>query len=381
MSRPIRMLSPSFPDHSAAGPQGSTPPAFWPLRFASALAIGVSFFAALSGCGGSSSRDAALVHGPRHIDVELPQLEIHADNVDRLASCPPVGGVTQGWIPEIPTWSAQGTSTTAASVGGSNHDGGGKADPASTPATSFALSSKGTGNDGESTAKDAGASPNPDNQREIAVAKRSDDPDNGPTPTERAIRDTLAPFRSCYRRGLLHEPTQNGHVAVVVRVGPDGRVAQAETYGACELSREVIGCMMQVGKRLRFDPPAQGSATIIIPAVFAPRSGIVRQTPASHDDYAAAATVALESARPALHECEQRERRAVRSQQAWATFAFEVDSKGHAGAQTASPFGGNTELLKCAGDALQQIAFPIPDGGSATVRVRVEFNPRAISSE
>src|SRR4026209_2359579 len=31
-----------------------------------------------------------------------------------------------------------------------------------------------------------------------------------PTLTERAINDTIGPFRSCYHRGLLRDPSQDG---------------------------------------------------------------------------------------------------------------------------------------------------------------------------
>lgn len=301
--------------------------------------------AATAGCGGGAppqeSATAVMARGP-HRDVELPQLEIHADGVDRFSTCPPSGGVTRGWIPTIPEWTPP------------------KAAPAPAPsATAGGIA-----------------------EREIAILPRPDDPPNAPTPTEKALRDTLAPFRSCQQRGILHQGgslrdhSQDGHVAIIVRVGPDGRVVRSESYGACHLSREVVSCMMDVGKRLRFEAPAQGSSTIILPAVFAPRSGIAREAPGPNDDYTAAATVALEAARPGLHECEARERRAVRPPEAWGTYSFPVDEQGHAGPQEVTPFDGNQELLKCAGEVLQRTPFP---PGPAIVRVRVSFNPRGVA--
>jgi hypothetical protein len=311
------------------------------VTFASLSCTAVAMAVALAGAAGCGSTPPSASTGANAnahgIDVELPQLEIYGDGVERFANSPPSGDVTQGWIPKIADW---------------------KPPPADASAG-------------------ASATPSPIDH-EIAIAARIGDPPNAPTPTERAIRDTLAPFRTCHQRGLLHDPTQDGHVAVVVRVGADGRVVKSESYGACELSREVVACMVHVGRRLRFEPPAGGSASIILPAVFAPRSGIVRRAPGSHDEYAAAASVSLEDARAGLHDCERRERRAVRSQEAWATFIMEIDAKGHVVRQNIEPWSGNQELLKCASDVLGRIQFPVPESGTATVRSRITFNPRGI---
>lgn len=323
----------------------------------SVIATLVSALALAAGCGSSQGGKSGdtFVRPPKNIDVELPQLEIHADGVDRFATCPPAGGVTQGWIPKVPAWTAPPAPKTAPVA------------PAN-PANSGSVA-------------DGGAPPAVSPEREIAIGQHADEPANAPTPTEKAIRDTLQPFRTCYRRGLLHDATQNGHVAVVVRVGGDGRVAEVESYGACELSREVVSCMRDVGKRLRFEAPPEGSATIILPAVFAPRSGIVRQAPGPNDEYAASAAIALEAARPGLHECEKRERRAVRSQEGWGTFVIEVDDKGQVVHQNIEPWSGNQELLRCASDVVGRLTFPVPANGSATVRARISFNPRGIVAE
>lgn len=304
--------------------------------------------ATIVACGSSqSTKEAPIARGPHNVDVELPQFEINGDGVDRFATCPPTGGVTQGWIPNVGTWAASEAPAVA-----TNADAGAAAAPGALPRRT---------------------------DDEIAAAPRAGEPSNAPTAAEKAIRDTLQPFRTCHRRGLLHDATQDGHVAIVIRVGADGRVAKTESHGACELSREVIACMMHVANRLRFDPPAEGTpTTIILPAVFAPRSGIVRNAPGSHDEYAAAASVSLETARRGLHDCEQRERRAVRSQQAWATFIMDVDDKGRVVRQNLDPWSGNQELLKCAGDVMSRVTFPPPVSGTATVRARISFNPRGI---
>jgi hypothetical protein len=346
------------------------------MRFISSLLVGTCFALPLLGaCGGSQTREKnTFVRGPRHVDVELPQLEINADGIDRYATCPPTGGVTQGWIPKIPPWSAPTTPTTPA------------VRPAARPPSATLGTIADDAGAGASGSAVVGAGSAPDAsaggvlaEGEIRVARRTDDPANAPTATERAIRDTLQPFRRCYHRGLRHDETQNGHTAIVVRVANDGRVAKTESFGTCELANDVVQCMMQVASRLRFDPPSEGHSTIIVPAVFAPRSGIVRQTPGSNDDYAAAAAIAIEGARPDLHGCEERERRAVRSRSGWGTFVIDIDDKGHAVQQNIDPWDGqHQDLLRCASDAMARIEFPPPPGGSATVRVRITFNPRGI---
>jgi hypothetical protein len=331
---------------------------FGKLRFffSSSVVSIAAIAAVIAACGGQKPKsDNTFVRGPRHADIELPQLEIHSDGLDRFSRCPASGGAVQGWVPKVPAWTppAMPAPPAAAAAKTAPADGGADA-----------------GVDGSVASTNVG-------EDEISIQKRADDPINAPSPTERAIRDTLRPFRSCFRRGaILKDGThEEGRVAIAVRVGGDGRVVRSESYGACELSREVIGCMLRVAGRLRLDPPAEGRSTIIIPAVFAPKGGMSRQIAGAHDDYAAAAAVAIEGARPDFHACEQAARRAVRSPHAWGNFVIDVDEKGHGARQNIDPWDGkNQELLKCASDAIARITFPPPPGGTATVRVRVVFN-------
>lgn len=326
------------------------------FRF-SAVSCAVTASVAI-GCGSQQPPDKTFVRGARHADVELPQFEVHSDGIDRFTTCPPSGSATQGWVPKVAAFSG----------------------PSAAPAAPKPASDAGV------SAFDAEA---PNLEGEISVQKREDDPANAPTATEKAIRDTLRPFRACYRRGTLMRvgafrdeaarevAVRDSHVAIVVRVGSDGRVVKTESYGACELSRETISCMLQVGKRLRFDPPADGNAaTIILPAMFAgSTAGVSRNPTGAYDDYAAAAAVVFENARPDLHACEQAARKAVRSPNGWGTFVIDIDATGKAVRQNIDPWDGkNQPLLQCASDAVARLSFPTPPGGSATVRVRVVFN-------
>ncbi|HSQ63204.1 MAG TPA: AgmX/PglI C-terminal domain-containing protein [Polyangiaceae bacterium] len=258
----------------------------------------------------------------RGTSIEIAEFEVNADGVDRFASCPPPGELGQDWFPPVPDWSPPP---------GSKND----IDPAD-------------------------VRPNL----------------TGQTATERAIEDTHAAFRSCYHRGLVHDPTQFGHVAIVLRVGPNGRVLQTESYGACELQKEVVECMRGDAKALRFAPPPAGKDTIVIPVVFAPKNGSANG-PSANDAYTAAAYVALESLAPELHECEKQARAEGRDVEAFGTFDLTIDGRGYVTGANIDPWGGDKDLLACAAQVMQKLKVPPPAGGKGKVLARVTFNPRA----
>jgi hypothetical protein len=257
--------------------------------------------------------------------VEVAELEIDASGVDRFTNCPPPGELGQGWIPPIPPWTSHAASTPS--------------DPASeTPGTT-------------------------------EPASGADE-----LPADRAFALTHEAFRSCYARGLTLDPTQDGHVAMVLRIGGDGRVAKVESYGACEIARETIHCMQDVAKKIRLRPPPGGSDTVIVPAVFEQSIGLRRTDPAPGDAYATQAFIAVESLRPALHACEDHERAAGKSQQATATFALDVDAKGRVVRSRVDPWSGNQQLLACAAGVFERVVFGPPPRGRGSVLARVAFN-------
>jgi hypothetical protein len=256
--------------------------------------------------------------------VEVSELDINWNEIDRFENCPPPGELGQDWIPPLPNWTAP---------------------PATGPI------------DGS------------DLPPEVATM-------HGTTPTERAIADTRERFRNCYNHGLIYDPTQDGHVAIVLRVGADGRVAQVESWGACEIVYEAIDCMRDVGKKLRFRPPASGSDTITIPAVFTSSSAVRDTNPRPNDAYTAATYIAVEKLRPQLHACEKSAHNPGRSVIASATFSLDIDSKGSVLHSNVNPWSGDKELLACAASALGTLSLPPPAGGKASAIVRLSFNPR-----
>ncbi len=259
-------------------------------------------------------------------NIEIANFEIHADGVDRFASCPPNGELGQDWIPPLPEW---------------------------TPPPPSA---------------DAGA---PTLQTGSVVPAGSHW-----SQTEKAIEDTRLQFRNCYHRGLVRDPTQDGHVAVVLRVAADGTVRKVESWGACELQREVIMCLRDIAKGLRFAPPASGADTIVMPAVFQPRTGTATSG-SENDAYTAAAYVALERLRPELHVCEEDARRGGGDVGAWGVFKMPIDKNGRVTDAAVDPWGGNQDMLQCAAKILQTLQLPPPAKGHGEVLLRLDFNPRS----
>lgn len=258
--------------------------------------------------------------------VDTSRLEIRADGVDRFVTCPPSGALGQGWIPKVPDWTPP---------------------PAS------------------------GSEPPPP-----APAPREAGSVLPLTPTEKALEDTRLPFRDCYHRGLLRDPTQDGHVAIVLRVDRGGKVARVESYGACELQADVVRCMRHVAARLGFAPPAPGEETLVLPVVYARRAGNPRYSLAG-DAYTASAFLAVEGLRPALHACEQAAHGGAKRIDAFGTFTMEIDARGRPTAVNVDPYGGEQSILECAAEALQsKLELPAPAGGRATATVRLTFNPR-----
>ena len=191
-----------------------------------------------------------------------------------------------------------------------------------------------------------------------------------------AIQATHRDLRSCFRKALVRHPTQDGRVALVLRVGPDGRVAKVEEHAACELAPEAIACMKATVARLRFPPPPGGQDTITIPAVFTSRDGIRRTTPTANDAYTAGAYLVVESARPALHACEAEARRALRPLEATGTFTLRLARDGAVSHVHIDPWTGDQALLVCAAKALERLRFEPPPEGQGVVLARLNFNPR-----
>ena len=191
---------------------------------------------------------------------------------------------------------------------------------------------------------------------------------------EHVIRTTRAAFRKCYHRGLFYDPTQDGRVAVVLRVQKDGRVARAETYGACDLSSEVVACMREAAADLRFEAGG-GPDTLVVPVVISGARNR-RTQPRANDAYTAQAFVAIEGSRPALHACAVGARKEGKPVFASAIFGLDVDARGKVVHAHVDNWIGDQDVLTCAARALSAVTFTKPPAGLAHVMARVAINPR-----
>jgi hypothetical protein len=281
---------------------------------------------AVSSCGEKEPSMVPIDPSKRQTPVaEVAELEIRAVGVDRFTVCPPPGELGQPWFPQPGPWTA--------------------------PAI-----------------VDAGA-PLPIDEAYITRTKNY-------TPTEQAIEATHRDFRSCYRRGLVRDPAQDGRVAIVLRIGGDGRVARVEEYAACEISVESISCMKGAAAHLRFPPPAAGSDTVLIPAVFTSRDGVRRTNGTTNDSYTARAYITMESARPGLHACEEQARRDLRPMHATGTFTLTLGADGQVSRAHIDPWTGEQTTLACAARELEKLRFAPPPSGTGSVIARLNFNPR-----
>jgi hypothetical protein len=294
---------------------------------------------------------------PKVTSVEVAEIEISGSGEDRFVSCPPAGELGQAWIPPLPAWSGQSdaiareTNAPAASTNGNV-----AATPSATASTSPTATSSSSGNaDGA--------------RAEAAAASR--------LATQSAITETFPDFRTCHYKGLRVDPTQDGHVAIVARVGASGNVEKVEEFGACNLSSDVITCMRASAGRLRFDPPPGGSMTVTIPAYFASLQGYKSNQATRNDAYTAAAYITIEQARPQLHACEAAARKGNKGIEASATLLMTLDAGGHVSSIQVDPWAGNQELLACGAQTFQSLTFDPPPAGRGSVLARVVFNPRA----
>ena len=270
---------------------------------------------------------------PRLTSADLTTFEIRDDHVDRFEHCPPPGDIGQDWLPPIADWRPAAAAPQVEQV-----------QPAPIPINEVS----------DATSSPAG----PASQRELV---------------DQAERESHFAFRHCYHENLRFDPTQDGHVAIILRVGSDGAVSAVETAGACDLAPEAIACMRDHARHMRLRPPASGYATVVVPGVFTEDHPRPR---ASNDAYTAAAYVAVESMRGQLHQCEAAAKRERTGLFARATMTVDVDSTGHASHVSVDLWKGSQPLLSCAGEVLQGAKYPPPPAGQGRIIAPIAYNPK-----
>jgi len=291
----------------------------------------------LGACAGEPPPAAPIEERARVTGVNLARLEIRDDNVDRFEHCPPPGEIGQEWVPAIPEWHL----------------------PAASASAAVPESAVGT----PSVAESQGGAP-----------EETDKPATVATLTDEASTQTRVAFRRCYHQGLVFDPTQDGHVAVVLHVDRSGKVAAVETWGACDLAPEALVCMRDEAARVKLRAPAAGFATVIVPAVF---TNGAERTHGHNDAYSAAAYVAVEAMRPRLHACEDSAKREGHTVFASAVMTIDIDAAGRGVHVGVDQWRGGQEILACAAEAVRAAKFPPPPGRTGRVILPIAFNPRA----
>jgi hypothetical protein len=293
--------------------------------------------AGVAACGGAPPR-APIDKSEKVTAVELSAFEVRDDQVDRFEHCPPAGDIGQDWIPPIPEWHPPAVSTSAA------------------------VPESAVGTDPTSFAPPGSDLPPPPPPASQAVL------------TTTAVNASRTALRRCYHQGLLYDPTQDGHVGLVLRVDRTGHVASVETWGACDLTPSAIACMRDEAAQVRLPPPADGPSTVVVPAVF---TNGAPQVKGGNDGYAAGAYVSIESMRPRLHACLDAAHRAGADVIASAVMTIDVDGSGRGVHIAVDQWKGAQGLLGCAAEVLRDASFPRPPAGQGRVVVPIVFNPRA----
>lgn len=84
------------------------------------------------------------------------------------------------------------------------------------------------------------------------------------------VRDRAPEQRKCYEQGLARDPALAGRLALRFTIALDGSVRTVEVKSNSLPDCQVVGCVSDVFRTLRFDPPQGGSVSVEYPVVFAP---------------------------------------------------------------------------------------------------------------
>ncbi|MCA9490124.1 MAG: AgmX/PglI C-terminal domain-containing protein [Myxococcales bacterium] len=86
----------------------------------------------------------------------------------------------------------------------------------------------------------------------------------------RVLARSRAGMRACYEQALSRNPSASGSIEVRITVGPSGSVSSATTAADTIGDPALASCLVSGAKRMTFPEPQGGSATIVVPLVFAP---------------------------------------------------------------------------------------------------------------
>jgi hypothetical protein len=84
------------------------------------------------------------------------------------------------------------------------------------------------------------------------------------------VREGAAAQRKCYEQGLARNPTLTGRLALRFTIALDGSVQTVEVKSNSLPDCQVVGCVSDVFRSLRFDSPQGGPVNVEYPVVFEP---------------------------------------------------------------------------------------------------------------
>ncbi len=85
----------------------------------------------------------------------------------------------------------------------------------------------------------------------------------------RIVRQDQGRFRLCYERALRHDPDLRGRIHVRFIIGKDGTVDSVTTTGDIP-NRDMIACVADQFRKIRFPQPEGGSVSVHYPLKFSP---------------------------------------------------------------------------------------------------------------
>jgi hypothetical protein len=105
-----------------------------------------------------------------------------------------------------------------------------------------------------------------------AAAMPSQPPTNTPAVSSAALRvaEMRDGFQRCYVSTLAADRGVEGSARIVMKVGADGGVTESKALGV-GLPVEMVECILRRAMTGGFDPPAGGSAVIVVPVTFVKR--------------------------------------------------------------------------------------------------------------
>lgn len=121
--------------------------------------------------------------------------------------------------------------------------------------------------------KDGSKASKPSNANTCGKQDAEKRPSNGRLPPEtiqRIVRERYPKFRSCYEEGLRRDRNLIGRVTVRFVIGCDGTITSIEPVCTSMPDRDVVRCITEEYKPLRFPQPEGGIVTVVYPIMFSP---------------------------------------------------------------------------------------------------------------